>query len=387
MATIIQTPAGKWQAIVRRKGHKPIKKSFTRKTDATTWCKLTEADIERGEYKPALRGSLTTFAELAKQFSTDTTPNSKARTLATLSPGQQRTAPGVLRFWCEQFGHLRLNDIDGDVIEGAIETLQQRRKLSSTGHDRGTVSLSTVKKYISLLGTVFKYATAKKLIHQSPLTNKHWPHVNDERTRYLSQAEFSALQDALEQTQCPELKPIVMLAIFTGWRKSELLGLTWQRVNLNDTAKPYQGSNKPYLIPPHSILIETSKTGEPRTVALASQAHEALLYWHQAVITKKGAEPADAELVFPSRENKNKPLDIRTPWQTTLRRAGIEHIRWHDLRHTFSSWAIMSGSNPLEVATVTGHRDLKSLKRYSHLAPEHTADVVERMANKIRGEQ
>jgi integrase len=369
MATIIPTRSGRWQAVIRRKGTKPAKKTFTRKTDAVNWARLTEADIERGEYRPETKGARLAFNDLVKRFYEDAEAG-----LPTLSPGQQRTVPGVLRFWCEQFGHLRLKQITADEIEEATEQLRCRRKLSSAGNDLGPVKLATVRKYLSILGTIFRYAVKTRLLRVSPLRGVHKPTVDDERTRYLSQQEVAALLEAVDRSNTLELPVAVRLALFTGLRKSELFGLTWERVNLKNIPALYHRNGKPFAIPPRHALVEFTKNKQPRLVPLAGPALEALSEWGKV-------RPIDSHtLVFPSRENPTKPIDIRTPWSTALRRAGIDSFRWHDLRHTFASWVMMSGAGHLELAKLVGHRDLKSVMRYSHLAPEHAAGIVESLA-------
>jgi integrase len=379
VATIVQTKSGTWQAVVRRKGTKPVKKTFTRKTDATNWARTIEADIERGEYRPETKGERLSFSDLVKQFTDDAEAG-----LPTLSAGQRRTVPGVLEFWSEQFGHLRLKNVTAEEIEEAAELLRQRRKVVKSGEDfkdLGPISPSTVRKYLSILGTVFKFAVKKRLLRASPLREVHKPAADDERTRYLSQEEVTALLDAVDQSDTPELPIAVRLAMFTGLRKSELFGLTWERVNLKDAPILYQGSGKPFAIPPRHVLVEITKNGHPRFVPLAGPALEALKAWGKV-------RPLDGTaLVFPSRETASKPLDVRTPWKTALRRAKIENFRWHDLRHTFASWLMMIGTSHIEIAKLTGHRDMKSLMRYSHLAPEHASGIVDGLAERLEGKK
>lgn len=376
MATIIPTTSGNWQAVIRRKGTKPIKKTFSRKSDAANWARLTESDIERGEYRPETKGEKLTFENLVKLYSEDTEHG-----LPTLSPGQQRTAPGVLAFWSGELGHRRLKKITPEVIEDAVDTLRMRRKIVKAGQelkDLGTIASSTVRKYLSILGTLFKFAVKKRLLRTSPMREVHKPAADDERARYLSQEEITTLLETADQSETKELSIAVRLAMFTGLRKAELFGLTWERVNLKDAPILYQGNGKPFAIPPRHILVEFTKNGHPRTVPIAGPALEALKAWGKV-------RPLDGTaLIFPSRETPTKPLDIRTPWTTTLRRAGITDFRWHDLRHTFASWLMMTGASHIEIAKLTGHRDIKSLMRYSHLAPEHASGLVDGLVEKLK---
>ncbi len=73
-------------------------------------------------------------------------------------------------------------------------------------------------------------------------------------------------------------------------------------------------------------------------------------------------------LAFPGWHNIYQPLDLRKPWETALKRAGITGFRWHDLRHNFASLMLKSGASPIELAKLTGHKDLRSLMRYTHIA-------------------
>jgi integrase len=76
-------------------------------------------------------------------------------------------------------------------------------------------------------------------------------------------------------------------------------------------------------------------------------------------------------------------MDLRQPWETALKRAGIEDFRWHDLRHSSASYLAMSGASLAEIAEVLGHKTLQMVKRYAHLSEAHTAGVVARMADKF----
>jgi len=292
-----------------------------------------------------------------------------------MSIGQQRTMPSMMRFWCDQFGHERLSAITPDTIYDALDALK-----TQTNRAGQPISQATIRKYLSGLGSVYRFAIARRLVTASPLVTVTKPAADDERVRFLSKKELASLLAAVDESRTPELPIAVRMAIYTGLRKSELFGLTWERINLSSKPRMYQKDGLPFNIPPHSILVEFSKSGHPRTVPIAAPALEPLREWGKV-------RPLDAStLLFPSRETPSKPLDIRKPWETALRRAGIENFRWHDLRHTFASWLMMTGTSHIEIARLTGHRDLKSLIRYSHLDPKHAADIVGKLADSL-GEQ
>ena len=86
--------------------------------------------------------------------------------------------------------------------------------------------------------------------------------------------------------------------------------------------------------------------------------------------------------VYPGRGGR-KPIDLRTPFLKALKAASIEDFRWHDLRHSTASYLAMNGASLAEIAAVLGHKTLDMVRRYAHLSPQHTADVVARMNEKI----
>ncbi|NCA73075.1 MAG: site-specific integrase, partial [Sphingobacteriia bacterium] len=87
----------------------------------------------------------------------------------------------------------------------------------------------------------------------------------------------------------------------------------------------------------------------------------------------------DPGLIFPSRVTTTKPVDLRTPWETALKRAGIERFRWHDMRHSAASFLAANGASLLEIGAVLGHKSPATTKRYAHLTEQHTHDLVRAM--------
>jgi integrase len=375
MASIVQTPNGTWQAVIRRKGHKPVTKTFTRKTDATRWAKEIESAIDRGEYSPDRPSArTTTFTDLVNLFC-------KADDgLLAMSPNQRRVMPIAFRHWGEHLGHMRLSDVSAEVIEQATESLAKRRKTSAAGNDLGQVSLSTVRRDLSTLGSLFKWATTKRIIKASPMREVAKPEVHDARERYLTDDELHRLLDACDQSESPELGIAVRLALFTGMRQADVMGLQWGRVNLGDLPTTHtDDAGRMFTIPPRHALVTVTKNGHPHLAPLEGMAFDALKTWSLKHRTFDGMR-----LVFPGRHNSYQPLDLRTPWKTALRRAGIEGFRWHDLRHSFASMMLKTGVSTVELAKLTGHRDLKSLMRYVHIAPQHSSGLVAKMQDTLK---
>lgn len=372
MATIVKTPSGTWQAIIRRKGVETIKKSFARKTDAVAWAKKVDSEIDREEHIPEKKSLRHTYDELLSQYL------EADDGLGSVSENQQKKMPPALRMWGKHLGHLRIKDITPEVIEQTTDILAKRRKVSPMGKDLGQVSDSTIRRDLSTLGSLFKWAVKKRIMTVSPMREVAKPTVNDQRERYLSNEELARLIESVDVSQSPELGICVRLALFTGLRQGNLMALTWNRVNTGDLPTTYRTEEgKAFTIPPRHVLIPVTKNGHPHLAPLEGMALDALREWSKQ-------RPFDTSLLlFPGRHNHYQPLDLRKPWETALKRAGITGFRWHDLRHTFASLMLKSGASHIELAKLTGHKDLRSLMRYTHISPEHSSGLVSLMAETL----
>ena len=118
-----------------------------------------------------------------------------------------------------------------------------------------------------------------------------------------------------------------MLALSTGMRQGELMGLKWQDVNLKDGV---------------AILHET-KNGERRRVPLSGLGLE-LLREHAQI------RRIDTPLLFPSPTKPQQPIELKKSWMNALTKAGIEDFHWHDLRHCTASYLAMDGASLAEIA-------------------------------------
>lgn len=167
------------------------------------------------------------------------------------------------------------------------------------------------------------------------------------RVRYLQPGELSVLVEALPSW----LRPIAVLAVATGMRRSEILRLRWLDLDLNDKR----------------ALLPQTKNGKARIVYLNRLALQAIEFLPVSEKTK----PTDR--IFPPDV---KPQRVSVRFLRICRRLGIEDFHFHDLRHTTASWARMKGADIHTVAKLLGHDDLRMAARYQHLSPEFLADAV-----------
>jgi integrase len=228
------------------------------------------------------------------------------------------------------------------------------------------------------LSHVFTVAVKEwQWLEDNPLLKVTKPKEPRGRVRFLSEdeqhpdgspieGERTRLLTACKASKSPDLYPAVVLALSTGARSQEILGLRWGQIDF---------SRKVALLDnPEEI-----KNSERRALPLAGHALELLR-------DRAKVRRIDTDLVFPGRINPHKPLDLRSPFETALRLADIKDFRWHDLRHSAASYLAMNGASLAEIAEVLGHKTLSMVKRYSHLSEAHTAGVVERMNRRMFGE-
>jgi integrase len=157
------------------------------------------------------------------------------------------------------------------------------------------------------------------------------------RLRWLTEEEIKALLAACDKSTSRELRHGVVLALNTGLRLSELYGLTWDRVDLTRGV----------------LRLELTKAGKRREVPINADAFAAL----------SSLGPRSEGRVF-------KVRDPRQSYRHAVRRARLDDVTFHTLRHTFASWAMMRGMPLKDLQEALGHATLTMTMRYAHLAPE-----------------
>ena len=181
----------------------------------------------------------------------------------------------------------------------------------------------------------------------NPLKNIRKPSGSRERDRRLRAGEYAALVSELEKCGNPWVKPMFEIAVETALRQGMLFVLRWEWVNLD----------KRVIAVPQQFR-GTGNKAVPAVIPLSQRAVTVL-----SVLPKS----INGEL-FPTTQNA-----LVCAWKRALRRLKISDLRWHDLRHEAAARLFEKGLNPMEVATITGHKNLNMLRRYTHLCGENLA--------------
>jgi len=204
------------------------------------------------------------------------------------------------------------------------------------------VKPSTINRDLGTLRNMLNKAVDWGMIESSPFKGVKLFRVDNINLRIISGDEFNLLY----ASSSLDLKPILLCAISTGMRRGELLNLKWSDTNLNNG----------------HILVRDSKNYESRTIPINATLLKALSD------LKKYTK---SEYVFRYRKC------VKRAWTNALKKSGIAHCRFHDLRHSFASRLVMARVDLVTVAELMGHRDITMTKRYSHPTPEHKKHAVE----------
>ena len=219
------------------------------------------------------------------------------------------------------------------------------------------VSVYTVRNELACLRHLLRLAH-KKWGYLDKVPEIEMPKAPEGRTRCLTVDEIVRLLAVCAKSKNCHLSAIVILAINTAMRRGEIMKLEWERVELDKDL----GFNA-------SIRLYSTKNGKPRGIHLNKQA----------VAAFASIEPDPARRVGPvfKRSNGESWGAIRTAFEAAVKRAAIPNFRFHDLRHTATSWLAMRGRPLAEIKEVLGHSSITMTLRYAHLSPAHLRTCVE----------
>jgi integrase len=355
------TGAVSYRAQVRVKGRASESETFPNRKEAKDWAASIETAVREGRHFPHAQARRTGFDALAADYA--------ATVLAEFDDVQRANRMQQLGWWAEQFKGLTLAEITPDRVSKARDACAAETFTRGKAHvdkkSGETIqpkaykrSGATVNRYIAALSHLFSFAVKeRRLLDRNPVGDISRKKESRGRTRFLSDDERERLLKACAESEWPTLRTLVLLALTTGARRGELIGLTWADVDVK-TGR---------------ALVRDSKNGEQRTLPLAGKALEALRELKLQGSARSGH-------VFPQPSGFPGSYEyFDAHWHAALKAAGIEDMRFHDLRHTTASMLAAHGASLLEIADVLGHKTLAMVKRYSHLVVDHKAKVIERL--------
>ena len=228
---------------------------------------------------------------------------------------------------------------------------------------------ATADKWLACMSSAFNWAHAKGLVADNPCKGiqKAFNAKEASRSTYLHGEPLLRFWKALEADADADARDALLVMLYTGQRKGNVLSAKWDHVDLAAGL---------WTIPP-----ENTKQKTPQTNALGSQA---------ALILARRHADASSEWVFPAvrasadgaigHMSETRP---RSAWERITKAAGIEGVRIHDLRHTAGSWLARLGANTAVRQKALGHQTPDMAARYSHLELDPVADAMQRMGDAI----
>ena len=324
MATI-RKRSGKYHAQIRKTGYQTLTKTFSNLTTAKRWASTTEADIERNLHVAIPDNTL--LRELLDRYEEDVSPLHKSH----------------------QVEKYRLKTLKRYLGDQRVSALSPALVCKYRDTRLKVVSPASLKRELVILSSVLNTAIKEWGINlqNNPVSMVSLPKAGRGRDRRLEQGEEEKLLSA-----SAELKRIIIIALETGMRRGEILNIKKSHIDFNR----------------QTLLIPLTKTDTPRTIPLSSRAVEALreqLRGSQNVISIEET----ALFSYTARGLSGAFLRL-------CRKHGLENLHFDDLRHEATSRFFEKGLNPVEVATITGHKDTRMLMRYTHLRAE---DLVKRL--------
>lgn len=309
---------GKWQAIIRHKEIGTKSCTFITKANARRWVKEQNEIIETGFYG-RLNPSQITLGNLLVKYSEEITPEKRG------AETEQRRLRRLIR---DPLSRLTIDKITSSIIASF------RDKRLQDGTRACQYDLVLIRHCLKI--AINEWGL---MLSVNPVDKVKMPPSPQARKRRLEDGEFSRLKEASSKTRNPHIWPIIIFAIETGMRRSEILALTWDNIDLQSRV----------------ALLPLTKNGSSREVPLSAKAIQVL-------------KDQLTENPFPINANA-----FRLAWDRLRTRAGLVDFRFHDLRHEALSRFFEMGLSIPEVALISGHKDVKMLMRYTHLRADDLA--------------
>jgi integrase len=326
---------GFWRVKVRRAGFPAQTRSFNTKTLAQAWARDIENKMDRGDFVDRTEAEGNTLGDVLKRYVREVSPTKKGQAAEELH------IRSILKY---SICHLRMSVLKSSHIAGFRD------------ERAAVVSSSTVNRELTIVSHAIQTARREWEIYmpENPVHMVRRLRAPLARSRRLPQEEEDQLLAACEQSRGKFLVPVVKLALETAMRRGEIVRIERKRIDLRNSV----------------LLLADTKNGSPRPVPLSNVA--------KAIIGKVLVDMPDSGDGLLFSGVTSNALDLA--FTRALRRSGLKDFRFHDLRHEATSRFHEKGLNPIEVMSVTGHKSMSSMLRYSHV---RGLAVTEKLNNPI----
>jgi integrase len=317
-----------WRAKVRRNGFPAQSRTFDNKALAERWAREIENEMDRGDFVDRTEAEKNTLAEVLKRYQKEISPTKKG------ADSEDYRIDSILK---------------SRVCQTKMSALSSAHLASYRDDRLQQVSSSTVNRELNVISHAIEIARREWGIYmpENPVRLVRRPKPPRPRDRrFVKDEEKRLLAECRKKSRNPFLLPVIQLAIETGMRQSEIVRLDLSRIDLKR----------------RFLVLPDTKNGEQRTVPLSPSAIRVI----------KALSGAAEGPLFPGLTTEA----VKRAFKRACKRAKIENFHFHDLRHEATSRLFELGLNPMEVASITGHKTLQMLARYTHLKAANLAQKL-----------
>lgn len=349
-------------ARARVKGVGEVSKSFRRLTGAQAWCRKEATAMQEGE---AMGRPRSTFAEAISRYLAEDLPR-----LAVSEQGNRKTH---LAWWRKvgAGGAMRLREITRSWAHDQVKKLREK------GLRNRPLSYATSKRYLTALSALLTSCVewewmARNPLHSPGRRKKAKGEREKPREREEDTEELRRLRRTCETSGDSRLLPLVVCALASGAREGELMRLRWQDVELEPSDYDLASGTMRAGVPRAKAV--DAKNGDDRIVYFPGEAAAML----RALARNRFRSPfvfADPESPTPRR----KPAFPHGAWRYAKKKATIEDLRFHDLRHFWACHALESGASIPQLMVLGGWRSVQAMRIYIARAERRGSAPVEVM--------
>jgi integrase len=333
---------------------KRVRKTFKKKKDAEAELGKRVSLKAEGRYLDVKKECVTTLSDLIKKYEENF--------------GNQRSFENWKKLCLGKFkAYFGADTIIANIRYVDLETYRNKLKQSITR--KSTIrTIASVNREMSCFHHLLQKGVEWEMLEQSPFDRgkSMQEKENNARIRYLNHQEIAQLLN----TCSPHLRNIVICALNTGMRRGEILVLKWNQINNG------------------FIYLRETKTNESRQVpindtlaALFKKLREQRGLGSEYVFTfsrkdKKKKDAQGNQINVIQNEPGDRINSVKGSFSAAIRRAKIQDLRFHDLRHTFASHFVMRGGSLKDLQEILGHKTMTMTLRYSHLSQDHKMKAI-----------
>lgn len=361
-------PSGKKTYVVQYRQHRRTRRMaigphgvFT-PDEARKEAKGILGEVARGgdpaEVKARAREDMT-VSDLCDKYLADGCAHKKASTIETDKGRIERHVKPLL-------GTLLVRNVTQHDVEKFMKSVasgitRADKKTKKRGRAIVRGGDGTARRTVSMLGGIFTFASKSLLLRPDNPVHGVKKSKDKKRSRFLSQAEFKQLGEALVRAENENVNPnaitAIKLLILTGCRKSEILTLKWKYVDFENKV----------------LRLPDSKTNE-KTVPVGKPALD---------ILRDLGRVEGNDYVLPGQTQDGPYVGLQKEWERIRKWANIEDVRIHDLRRSFGSTAASNRESLIVIGKILGHADPKTTQIYAHLMDDPLQTAVEDTSNAI----